>query len=172
MPANVATVASMTTDAGQVVARLTGRGETVATAESLTGGRLAAALTAVPGASACVVGGVVAYATEVKVAMLGVPADLVAQHGVVSGECASAMARGVRVLLGTTYGMATTGVAGPDPQEGHPAGHVWVAVAGPGGVESRLLALAGDRAQVQDATCVHALSVLAGMLDREEPALR
>src|SRR6187200_3059289 len=99
MPANVATVASMTTDAGQVVARLTGRGETVATAESLTGGRLAAALTAVPGASACVVGGVVAYATEVKVAVLGVPADLVAQHGVVSGECASAMARGVRVLL-------------------------------------------------------------------------
>ncbi len=133
MPANVARVPSMTTDAGQVVALLIARGATVATAESLTGGRLAAALTSVPGASACVVGGVVAYATAVKVAVLGVPADLVAEHGVVSGECAAAMARGSRDLLGTTYAMATTGVAGPDPQEGHPAGHVWVAVAGPRG---------------------------------------
>ena len=70
------------------------------------------------------------------------------------------MARGVRDLLGTTYAMATTGVAGPDPQEGHPAGHVWVAVAGPEGVETRLLALPGDRWQVQDATCREALSVL------------
>jgi PncC family amidohydrolase len=161
----------MTTDAGQVVARLVARGATVATAESLTGGRLAAALTSVPGASACMVGGVVAYATAVKVAVLGVPSDVVAEHGVVSGQCAAAMARGVRDLLGTTYAMATTGVAGPDPQEGHPAGHVWVAVAGPEDVETRLLALAGDRGQVQDATCAHALSVLSGILDREEPAL-
>jgi nicotinamide-nucleotide amidase len=161
----------MTTDAGLVVARLTARRATVATAESLTGGRLAAALTSVPGASACMVGGVVAYATEVKMAVLGVPSDLVAEHGVVSEQCAAAMARGVRDLLGTTYAMATTGVAGPDRQEGYPAGHVWVAVAGPGGVESRQLALRGDRSQVQDATCEHALSVLAGILDREEPAL-
>jgi PncC family amidohydrolase len=116
-------------------------------------------------------GGVVAYATEVKVGVLGVPADLVAAHGVVSGECAAAMASGVRDLMRTTYAMATTGVAGPDPQEGHPAGHVWVAVAGPGGVETRLLALEGDRPAIQDATCREALSVLSGILGREEPAL-
>lgn len=162
----------MVTDPRQVVALLTARDATVATAESLTGGRLAASLTSVPGASSCVVGGVVAYATEVKVALLGVPADLVAEHGVVSQECAVAMANGVRDLLGTTYAMATTGVAGPDRQEGHPPGHVWVAVAGPEGVESVLLALAGDRSEVQDATCRHALSVLGGMLTGEEPALR
>ena len=161
----------MATDPQQIVARLTARGATVSTAESLTGGRLAASLTSVPGASSCVVGGIVAYATEVKVTVLGVPADLVAEHGVVSEECAAAMAAGARDLLGTTYAMATTGVAGPDPQEGHPAGHVWVAVAGPEGVETRLLALSGDRSEVQDATCRHALSVLEGMLIREEPAL-
>jgi nicotinamide-nucleotide amidase len=161
----------MATDPRQIVALLTARDATVATAESLTGGRLAASLTSVPGASACVTGGVVAYATRVKVDVLGVPADLVAEHGVVSGECAAAMATGVRDLLGTTYAMATTGVAGPDQQEGHPAGHVWVAVAGPDGVETRLLTLAGDRSAVQEATCRHALSVLAGMLTREEPAL-
>jgi nicotinamide-nucleotide amidase len=150
---------------------LTARGATVATAESLTGGRLAAALTSVPGSSACVTGGVVAYATAVKVDVLGVPARIVEEHGVVSRECASAMATGVRDLLGTTYAMATTGVAGPDQQEGRPAGHVWVAVAGPAGVETRLLALDGDRSAIQDATCRHALSVLSGMLTREEPAL-
>lgn len=162
----------MATEPRPIVALLTSRGDTVSTAESLTGGRLAALLTSVPGASACVTGGVVAYATAVKVAVLGVPADLVAEHGVVSGECAAAMATGVRALLGTTYAMATTGVAGPDPQEGHPAGHVWVAAAGPDGVETRLLALVGDRAAVQDATCLEALSVLDGILTREEPALR
>ena len=154
MPANVARVPSMATDPRQIVALLTARGATVATAESLTGGRLVASLTSVPGASACVTGGVVAYATRVKVDVLGVPADLVAEHGVVSGECAAAMATGVRALLGTTYAMATTGVAGPE------------------GVETRLLALRGDRSAVQEATCQHALSVLEGMLTREEPALR
>jgi PncC family amidohydrolase len=161
----------MASDPEHIVALLTARGQTVATAESLTGGRLAAALTSVPGASACMTGGVVAYATEVKVRVLGVPAELVAEHGVVSEECAAAMATGVRDLMGTTYAMATTGVAGPDPQEGHPAGHVWVATAGPEGAETRLLALAGDRSAVQDASCREVMSVLWGMLGREEPAL-
>ena len=97
---------------------------------------------------------------------------MVDEHGVVSGECAAAMATGVRDLLGTTYAMATTGVAGPDPQEGHPAGHVWVAVAGPRGRgDAGCWPCRGDRPEVQDATCRHALSVLEGMLIREEPAL-
>src|SRR5215207_1814961 len=104
MTVNVARVPSMATDPGPIVALLTARSATVSTAESLTGGRLAALLTSVPGASACVTGGVVAYATAVKIAVLGVPADLVAEHGVVSGECAAAMAGGVGDLLGTTYG--------------------------------------------------------------------
>ena len=97
---------------------LAGRGETLATAESLTGGQLSARLTDVPGASRCFVGGVVSYATRVKVSLLGVPAEVVEEYGVVSEECAAAMAHGVRDRLAATYGLATTGVAGPDSQEG------------------------------------------------------
>ena len=89
-------------------------GATLATAESLTGGRLAALLTAVPGASAVYRGGVVAYASDVKVDVLGVPAAVVERYGVVSPECAGEMARAVRGLTGSTYGLSTTGVAGPD----------------------------------------------------------
>lgn len=141
------------------------RGETLATAESLTGGLLAARLTDVPGASRSFVGGVVSYATRVKVSLLDVSADLVERHGVISEECALAMARGVRARLDATWGVATTGVAGPDQQEGRPVGTVWVAVAGPDGVEARLLALSGDRSAVRQASCDAALSVLEGMLD-------
>lgn len=141
------------------------RGETLATAESLTGGLLAARLTDVPGASRSFVGGVVSYATRVKVSMLDVPADVVEQHGVISEECAIAMAHGVAFRLDATWGMATTGVAGPDQQEGHPVGSVWVAVAGPGGAQARKLTLEGDRSSIRQASCDAALSVLEGMLD-------
>jgi nicotinamide-nucleotide amidase len=159
----------VTTDAGQALARrvlesLARRGETVATAESLTGGLLSARLTDVPGASRSFVGGVVSYATRVKVSALGVPADVVERHGVVSEECAIAMARGVRDRLDATWGVATTGVAGPDPQEGRAVGTVWVAVAGPDRVEARELALRGDRTAVRQASCDAALSVLDGIL--------
>lgn len=161
----------MPADALTLVAELTLRGVTVATAESLTGGQLAAAFTSVPGASACFLGGVVSYATEVKVSLLGVSTTVIDEYGVVSAECAAAMASGARTLLGATYALATTGVAGPDSQEGHPAGHVWVACAGPLGVETRLLSLDGDRAAVQAASCRDALSVLDGMLRREDSGL-
>ena len=103
----------MDSAAAQVHALLREQGATVATAESLTGGQLAARLTSVPGASASYVGGVVSYATSVKTGVLGVPVDLVARHGVVSAECARAMASGVRRLLGSSYALSTTGVAGP-----------------------------------------------------------
>lgn len=136
------------------------RGETVATAESLTGGLLASRLTDVPGASRSVVGGVVAYATRVKMALLDVPEAVVAEHGVVSAECAAAMAEGVRRRLATTWGVATTGVAGPDEQDGKPAGTVWIGVAGPGSARTRLLALDGDRDAVRTATCAAALGLL------------
>ncbi len=173
-------VADMWSEASQARARavleaLALRGDTVATAESLTGGLLAARLTDVPGASRSFVGGVVAYATRLKISTLGVAPELVERHGVVSRECAEAMAGGVRDRLGATWGLATTGVAGPDPQEGHGAGTVWVAVAGPDLAETRLLALAGDRLTIREATTDAVLSVLGGMIigeiARDDPGL-
>lgn len=150
---------------------LTGRRESVATAESLTGGLLAARLTDVPGASRSFVGGVVSYATRVKESALDVPREVIEQHGVVSEECATAMARGVRTRLDATWGVATTGVAGPDSQEGHPVGTVWVAVAGPDRVETQLLALPGDRAAIREASCEAVLAVLDGLLAQEVAVL-
>jgi nicotinamide-nucleotide amidase len=150
--------------AERVLLLLREREQTVATAESLTGGRLAAALTAVPGASRSYVGGVVAYATSVKEVLLGVPEALVARHGVVSAECALAMARGAATVTGATWALATTGVAGPDRQEGHPPGTVHVGLVGPGVSTALALELVGDRAAIQDRTCQEALSALVGML--------
>lgn len=150
--------------AERVHALLRERSATVATAESLTGGRLAAALTAVPGASATFVGGVVAYATSVKQDVLGVPPALVATHGVISSECALAMARGAIVLTGATYAVSTTGVAGPDPQDGHPPGSVHVGLVGPDVATALALELVGSRAAICERTCAEALSALADIL--------
>jgi nicotinamide-nucleotide amidase len=165
----------MWSGAGNLVATvlesLVGAEQTLATAESLTGGMLASGITDVPGASRSFVGGVVSYATRVKVTVLDVPAEVVERHGVVSEECATAMARGVRRHLDATWGVATTGVAGPDRQDGHPVGTVWIAVAGPDVVRARLLALDGDRHAIRDATCESAVSLLWDLL-REEPGLR
>ena len=158
--------------AARVLEALAGRGETLATAESLTGGLLAARLTDVPGASRSFVGGVVSYATRVKVSALGVPPAVVEAYGVVSGECACEMAKGARDRLGATWGVATTGVAGPDLQDGLPVGTVWVAVALPrGAAEARRLSLSGDRAAIRAAACDGALALLADLvpdLRREE----
>jgi PncC family amidohydrolase len=153
--------------AARVHELLRARGQTVATAESLTGGRLAAALTAVPGASRSYVGGVVAYATSVKEDLLGVSAVLVAEHGVISSECALAMARGAAAVTGATWGIGTTGVAGPDRQEGHPPGTVHVGLVGPGVATALALELVGGREAIQERTCEEALSALAGMLSTD-----
>lgn len=150
--------------AARVLDLLRERSATLATAESLTGGQLAAAITAVPGASAVYLGGVVSYATAVKISLLGVPEELVAAHGVISPECALAMARGAAALTGASYAVSTTGVAGPDLQEGHPPGTVHVALLTPAGHRLLALHLDGDRAEVQQATCEAALSALVGML--------
>ena len=155
----------------EIVALLRERGATLATAESLTGGLLASAVTSVPGASAVFLGGVVTYATELKVSLLGIPESLVEQHGVVSGECAIAMARGVRELTGATYGISTTGVAGPDRQEGKPVGTVYVGLAGPAGESMLAMELQGDRSQIQARTCEEALSALSAILHEEQGAL-
>ena len=113
--------------AAQVVRLLTQQGRTVAVAESLTGGLVVAALVGVPGASKVVRGGVVAYMTDLKAALLGVDPELLGRVGAVDPDVAREMARGVGVRLGADHAIATTGVAGPDPQDGHPVGEVWVA---------------------------------------------
>jgi PncC family amidohydrolase len=105
----------------------------VAVAESLTGGLLGAALTEMPGSSGTFAGGVIAYATELKQRLLGVPADLLAAYGAVHPDVARAMAEGACRVLGSPYGLAVTGVAGPDPQDGRPVGTVYAAVAAAGG---------------------------------------
>lgn len=118
-------------------------GWTIAVAESLTAGLVAARIASVPGASAVLRGGVVAYATDLKAELLGVDRDLLARVGAVDPDVARAMAEGVRMRLGATVGLATTGVAGPDPQDGHPPGVVWIGVATPSGSTVRGLDLAG-----------------------------
>lgn len=155
-------------DAVEVVRLLRERGETIATAESLTGGLLCAALVDVPGASDVVVGGLVAYATQVKTDVLGVDPDLVAARGTVDPDVAVAMAASVHHLLGSDWGVSTTGVAGPGPSEGKPAGTVHVGIVGPGAREvSMPLALSGDRDEVRAATVAAALSHLVARLDPE-----
>ena len=141
---------------------LADRHATVAVAESLTGGLLGAALTAMPGSSATFRGGVTAYATELKEDALGVPGDLLAARGAVDPAVAVAMAAGVRHRLGATYGLAVTGVAGPDPAEGHPVGTVHVGLAGPEGRElTHSPVFAGHpRQRVRELTVVHALDAL------------
>jgi len=138
--------------ADALVSALAERGETIGTAESLTGGRLCAALVDVPGASAVVRGAVVAYASVVKTGLLGVDPSIVDEHGAVSAETARAMAERARDLLGADWGVATTGVAGPDPAEGQPPGTAYVAVAGPERVVDRRLRLDGDRDAVRAGT--------------------
>ena len=141
-------------------AELLRRGLTLATAESLTGGALADLVSASPGASETYSGGVVSYATGVKVGLLGVSPQTVREHGVVSEACAFEMADGVRRLIGTDLGVSTTGVAGPTEQEGKPVGTVFVAVAGPDGTRGRQLRLDGDRAEIRDQACVAAATLV------------
>jgi nicotinamide-nucleotide amidase len=139
---------------------LTVRGETVAVAESLTGGALATALSERAGASTTFRGGVVVYATDLKESLAGVPGPLLDAHGAVSEATAAALAAGARDRLGADWGLATTGVAGPSEQDGQPVGTVFVAVAGPEGGEVRRLQLPGDRAQVRALSVTYALDLL------------
>jgi nicotinamide-nucleotide amidase len=151
-----------------VIARLVETGLSVATAESLTGGLVCAALTDVPGASATVRGAVVAYASDVKAGLLHVDPALLAFGGAVQEEVARQMARGVCRVLRADVGVATTGVAGPDPQDGQPVGTVFIAVAWGREVQVRQLALPGSRNQIRQASVTAALDLLAGVLGRSE----
>lgn len=116
----------------QLIADLTDQGRTVAAAESLTGGLFTALLTEIPGSSAVVRGGLIVYATDLKHTLAGVAADLLAEHGAVHPDVAVALADGARRRCGADFGIGLTGVAGPDPQDGHAPGTFYVALAGPG----------------------------------------
>ncbi len=131
-----------------VLAACEARGWSLASAESATGGLVAAALTTVPGSSRVFRGGVVAYANAVKTSVLGVPAAVLDEHGAVSAETALAMAAGARTALGAEVAVATTGSAGPDPLE-QPVGTMFIAVATPEGCNARTLRLPGDRERVR-----------------------
>lgn len=134
---------------------------TIATAESCTGGSVAARLTRVAGASAYVVGGVVAYANAVKRDLLGVPADVLENPGAVSEPCARAMAEGARARLGATHAVSTTGIAGPDGGTARkPVGTVYIGLATRAGTTVEVHAFPGHRAAVIAAATDHALGLL------------
>src|SRR5262249_45561777 len=137
--------------AARVVGLVTPRQQAVAVAESLTGGLLGAAITTVPGASVVFRGGVIAYATDLKAALLGVPAALLAERGAVDPDVAGAMAAGVAQRLGATVGAATTGGAGPDPADGQPPGTVHIPVCAGGGAGGPTPGLAAGRGGGPDA---------------------
>jgi nicotinamide-nucleotide amidase len=143
------------------------RGLTLATAESCTGGLVAARLTSIPGSSDVVLGGVVAYANEVKEGELGVPAALLEEHGAVSAEVAAAMAQGARTRLQADVAVSVTGVAGPGggtPEK--PVGLVYVHAAGPDGELGREFNFPGDRASIRARSVVIALHLIRTLLTR------
>ncbi|MEV4944645.1 CinA family protein [Streptomyces sp. NPDC053755] len=156
-------------EAALVLDLLAERGHTVAVAESLTGGLVAAELTYAPGASAGFRGSVTAYATPLKAELLGVDQALLADRGAVDPEVALQMAAGVRDRLGSDWGISTTGVAGPEPQDGQPVGTVYVAVAGPAGSGAAAgkvasLRLNGDRADIRRESVRSVLELLGDEL--------
>jgi nicotinamide-nucleotide amidase len=152
---------SLADDVLQALAR---RGWSIGAAESLTGGLVVAALVDVPGASAHVRGGIVAYATDLKATALGVDPDLLAARGPVDPAVAEQMAQGARRVLGADVGVATTGVAGPDAQGDHPVGTVFAAVATPLGSVVSAFRLAGSRDDIRRATVDRALELCLGQL--------
>jgi nicotinamide-nucleotide amidase len=142
------------------------RGLTLATAESCTGGMVAARLTEVPGASDVFLGSVVAYANAVKASELGVPQEVLDLHGAVSAETAAAMAHGVRARLGADIGVAVTGVAGPaGGTEEKPVGLVFVHAVGPDGEEARRTELPGDREMVRGRATAASLHLVRRLLE-------
>ncbi|MFD8152893.1 MULTISPECIES: CinA family protein [unclassified Streptomyces] len=166
----------MSSTATDVVRLLTVKGGTLAVAESLTGGLVAAEITSVPGASKVFRGSVTAYATDLKHRMLGVDATLLAAQGAVDPQVAAQMAAGVRAALGADWGIATTGVAGPEPQDGRPVGTVFVAVDGPFGPDSGSarggkvegLRLNGDREEIRRESVRSVLALLLKELAGEQ----
>jgi nicotinamide-nucleotide amidase len=145
------------------------RRETLASAESLTGGLIAATIVEIPGVSSVFRGGLVVYATDLKHTLAGVPERLLEERGAVDADVARALATGTRERCGADWALATTGVAGPEPQDGKPVGLVYVAVAGPHGATVRELNLDGSRAFIRTESATAVLELLADEL-RSAPA--
>jgi len=157
--------------AGELLDLLAQRGWCLGTAESLTGGMVGEAITAVPGASVSYVGGVIGYTDRAKTALLGVPAEVLKQRGAVSAEVAEAMAEGCRERLNVQVGLATTGIAGPASDDrGTPVGTVFVACAAPGGCAAERLCLVGDRGRIRALSTSVALKLAIRLV--EMPASR
>jgi nicotinamide-nucleotide amidase len=151
-----------------LLSTLDGRGETLAVAESLTGGRLAASIVDIPGASRVFRGGLVVYATDLKASLAGVPTELLDDVGPVHPDVAAALAEGVRRVCRADWGLSTTGVAGPDPQGGIAPGTVYIGAAAPSGRTAvRRLDLTGDRAAIRTATVAAAIALLTGETDAQ-----
>ena len=147
----------------EIVEHLRQRGETISTAESLTAGSVSAGIVTVAGASDVFVGGVTAYRDEIKISHLNVDPALIQKQTVISEEVAIAMAKGAINSFGTTWAIATTGVAGPTPSDGYPIGVVWVAIEGP--ISHTIeLALSGDRDSVRNAATSSAIATFARIL--------
>ena len=146
-----------------ILETLIARGESISVAESLTGGGLSQALTSLPGSSQIFRGSVTAYQNEIKSLILQIPGELISEFGAVSEEVAAAMADGIKDLMGSTWSISTTGVAGPGPVDRVPAGTVWVAIDGP--VSQTLqLELSGTREIVRNATIAGAIAAFARIL--------
>ncbi len=142
----------------------------LATAESCTGGMIAAACTDLAGSSAWFERGFVTYSNAAKTELLGVPADLIAEHGAVSEPVARAMVQGAIDRSNAQVAVAVTGVAGPTGgSAAKPVGTVWFGFATPAGVSTEMLCFAGDRAEVRTATVRHALNRLVAILNANTP---
>jgi nicotinamide-nucleotide amidase len=149
-----------------VIAALVDLPSTLATAESLTGGWIGMALTTVPGASAVYRGGLITYATDLKATLGGVSRETLDRDGPVAPTTAAELATGAARRCAADWGLAVTGVAGPDPQAGHPVGQVFIGIAGPDRVEVRQLALRGTRAEIRQQTVIRALREVLAALRR------
>lgn len=137
------------------------RGVTLGTAESCTGGLVAGAITAVPGSSEALLGGVVSYALSVKERVLGVRHETLESFGAVSSECAAEMSQGARRIIGCDVAVSVTGIAGPGGAEpGKPVGTVWFGLTSPNGTTTHVEKFEGDRQEVRDQAVVHAIGLL------------
>lgn len=147
-----------------LLAELRRRGETVAVAESITGGAIASAFTEIPGASEIFLGSVVAYGNDAKINLLGIARELIESEGVVSREVARAMALGAQQKFHATWGIATTGVAGPGPHDGISAGEVWIAISGPKEEAQHLSLGELGRLEVRGGAVTGAIALLSRIL--------
>lgn len=154
-------------DARALVADLTVRRQSVATAESLTAGLLAATLAGVPGASAVLRGGLVTYVEDTKISLAGVPPQVLDAVGPVAVPTARVLAVGARQRCAATWGVGLTGVAGPEPHGGHPVGTVFLGLAGPVDTAVKELQLHGSRWEIRLAAVAAALAELRALVEQQ-----